>query len=237
MKKNLLIISVLLLCSLSGTTKAGTITTYGDVTALTNIDQLVGVYGMADFNIEEGSLPLHEYTDQGLTFLKGNLGSNLIDVWQPKVKNYTNSWTYFPVPVAGGASWDGCTMWYGGVADFSDGYNVTQFGLTAGRNGTQYLTAFRNDNTMIGSVQWSPTSTLDSAFVGIHTGGDPIARIAWGNDNLWSGGNYSPGGPTIMSDNWIWASGGQPVPEPSTMLLLASGLIGLAVFRRKFRER
>ncbi len=29
----------------------------------------------------------------------------------------------------------------------------------------------------------------------------------------------------------------EPVPEPTTMLLLASGLIGLAGFRRRFRKR
>ncbi|MBW1800018.1 MAG: PEP-CTERM sorting domain-containing protein, partial [Deltaproteobacteria bacterium] len=38
---------------------------------------------------------------------------------------------------------------------------------------------------------------------------------------------------------WVYGEAGvevAPVPDPGTMLLLGSGLIGLAGFRRKFRK-
>ena len=55
------------------------------------------------------------------------------------------------------------------------------------------------------------------------------------NESGYSGGLSSI---TLELKGHVYSNGGQqPVPEPTTMLLLGSGLIGLAGFRKRFKKK
>ncbi|HUU02692.1 MAG TPA: DUF4215 domain-containing protein, partial [Myxococcota bacterium] len=183
---------------------AGTITAQGAVTALTDSSQMSVISeGRFDEGPTSGNIPLGLYSSQGLTFRTGALTSLLPGVTtggSATNPQYDTGGIVFPAPIAGGGEQTGAYVHFAGVATFS--VPVTQVGLTASRNGTQYLTVWNTSGTMIGQVTWVPS--VDSAFVGIDTNGVLIGMVAYGNDNLWGGASYSVSGSTIYSDTWVW---------------------------------
>ncbi|MCA9717647.1 MAG: hypothetical protein KC468_23440 [Myxococcales bacterium] len=187
----------------AGPARAGTITAFGNVTALNDIGQMNNITGTANFDgLAGNSVPLNQYAAEGLTFHTGLLTAILNGVTTGGSASqafYINT-THFPLPIAGGGSQDNTHNRYAGVATFSE--PVTQFGLTASKNGTQWITAWDDNGAMIGSVRWVPAN--DAAFVGLDAQGVNIKMIAYGNDDLWNGASYGIGGSTIYSDNWVW---------------------------------
>ncbi len=193
--------------STSGLAWAGTITAQGNVSALTNVNQLQGIVGTASYDEGGGGgVPLGQYTPAGMTFYTGPLVNILPGVMaggsasQPL---YQPAAAYFPAPIAGGGVAASFFTYFGGAVKFTQ--PVTQFGLTGSRNGTQYITVWNTNGGMIGQVTWAPNN--DAAFVGIDTNGVPIGMLTFGNDNIWAGAAYDIGGSTIISDTWIWALG------------------------------
>jgi MYXO-CTERM domain-containing protein len=200
------IAATLVFFSLIGTAEAGSITAQGNVLALNNVSQLKGVVGTATFNEGpvSGQIPLGQYTAQGMTFKTGAFNTILPGVVQagtasqPEYDNFA-----FAMPIAGGGVATGANNHFAGVVTFTQ--NITQVGLTACQNGTQYLTAWNKQGGLIGQVTWAPAG--DSAFVGIDTKGVPIGMLSYGNDDVFAGQAYGVGGSTIFSDQWIWATG------------------------------
>ncbi|MBM4329804.1 MAG: PEP-CTERM sorting domain-containing protein [Deltaproteobacteria bacterium] len=110
-------------------------------------------------------------------------------------------------------------------------YDQSDFGfrILGGNEGDAYLSFFRRDGSLIQDITLSGLS--NSTFYGFQREGG-IKDI--GGISIY---NTDPGG--IAFDSFIDdvpAGAGQSAPEPATLILLGSGLLGLAGFRRKFKK-
>lgn len=188
-----------------GAAQAGSLTAQGAVTALTNQNQMGPLQGTATFDDVNGNIPGGQYTPMGMTLNNGSLmtilpGSNTPGNAQTGFTQPVGG--YFPAPQNGGVATTNCAF-LTGVATFTG--DVTQFGMTASRNGQQFVTVWNKQGAMIGQVTWTPNN--DSSFIGLDTQGVPIGMLAFGNDDLWNGASYDLGGSTNISDTWVWALG------------------------------
>lgn len=96
------------------------------------------------------------------------------------------------------------------------------------------------DSEATKSGTWaSPTSNLISLYVVKAGNGfalydqNPAATGTWSTYDLWQHGYGGNDGLTISHISGYDPAAGDPVPEPSTVLLLGCGLLGLVAYKRK----
>ena len=103
---------------------------------------------------------------------------------------------------------------------------------TASTTSIQYFDALNNSLLTLFAPNFPGDQTL--SFIGALFDTNVVShvRITSGNQAL----GINSTGDVVVMDDFIYAEPGTSVPEPTTMLLLGLGLIGLVGVRRKFKR-
>ncbi|HKN88125.1 MAG TPA: PEP-CTERM sorting domain-containing protein, partial [Nitrospiraceae bacterium] len=99
---------------------------------------------------------------------------------------------------------------------------------------TTSIQYFNTENVSLGTF-FAPTANNGLSFLGVSGFGDGVARVRIMNGNIALGQSEAVGFPTdvVVMDDFVYGEPKAVVPEPSALVLLGTGLGGLAWLRRK----
>src|SRR5215813_4459340 len=99
---------------------------------------------------------------------------------------------------------------------------------------TTSLTFFDANNASLGIffAPAVPGAEQSLSFLGVDFGSDIVSRVLITNGNAPLGPNEGPGIDLVVMDDFVYGEPVSRMPEPSTLMLLAGGFLGLGLMRR-----